>query len=339
MSADVTDEVQVDVENDDDFEIVIDDATEEAPVESEGGETDEAKGEPTEAAAPVPEEAEATDTENDDAEDADEDVKTYSKQVQKRIFREIRLRKKVEEEAAQLKSVVSKASEAVKQKDTEVAQMRERLHQLELSHVAVLDHAFDTQITLKSKELRAARENGNYDDELKLQGELDQLRFQQNQVREAKRGIESRPAPKAPEQTAAPQQTEQPKPAPQINAVAQKWLAKNQTWFNNPKFAAHKQFALAVDAQLTAEGYDQMSEDYFAELDRRVDDAFPTLRKKPAATKPATPVAGVAPAAVGAKKNTVRLTSADLAQMARFGLDPKNKEHLREFARQKRAAN
>lgn len=321
---------------DDDFEVIVDDEADgEAPVESEGGEIGEAK--PIEPETPA--EAEPVEAESHEDEDLDEEVKGYSKQVQKRIFREIRLRKKVEEEANQLKVVVSKAAEAVKSKDNELAQVRERMYQLELNHVAVLDHAFDTQITLKAKELRAARENGNYDDELKLQGELDQLRFQQNQVREAKRGMESRPAPKA---DAAPQQAAKQQAqasAPQVNPVAQKWLAKNQSWFNNPKFAAHKQFTLAVDAQLTAEGYNQQTDDYFAELDRRVDEAFPTLRKKPAVAKPTTPpVAGAVQAAPSSNKNAVRLTRADLDLMSKFGLDPKNKEHLREFAKSKRAS-
>jgi hypothetical protein len=114
-------------------------------------------------------------------------------------------------------------------------------------------------------------------------------------------------------------------------------LEKNQAWFANKKYAAHRAFVLQEDANLVEEGYDKHAPEYYKELDRRVDRAFPTLRKK--ATKSHSPVA---PAASSPSRNTssktITLKKADLQNMRTFGLDPNNKEHLREYARSKRAA-
>lgn len=56
-----------------------------------------------------------------------------------------------------------------------------------------------------------------------------------------------------------------------------------------------------------------------------------------------TPVSGVTPAANAAKpaarNGKITLTKNDLANMRKFGLDPTNKEHLREFAVQTRNIN
>jgi hypothetical protein len=68
-----------------------------------------------------------------------------------------------------------------------------------------------------------------------------------------------------------------------------------------------------------------------------VDSAFPSLRKR---TKPAgSPVGavGAAPAS-NTSSRTIKLGKSDIANMRRYGLDPTNKEHLREYARSKRAA-
>jgi hypothetical protein len=116
------------------------------------------------------------------------------------------------------------------------------------------------------------------------------------------------------------------------------WIDRNKIWFNNPEYAGHKHFVLGVDAQLIKEGYDKHSPTYYAELDKRVDKAFPVLRRSMGAgTAPPVAPVGVGGSKVVAK-GSVRLNRDDLANMRRFGLDPTNKQHLREYAVNKRSS-
>jgi len=95
---------------------------------------------------------------------------------------------------------------------------------------------------------------------------------------------------------------------------------------------------LGVDAQLVREGYDKHSPTYYAELNKRVDKAFPTLRKLSGTAGTAPPVAPVTGGGSKAvPRGTVHLNKNDLSNMRKFGLDPTNKTHLREYALSKRS--
>ena len=208
--------------------------------------------------------------------------------------------------------------------------------------IEALDYAYERDTITKAQELRKAREDGDYDSELRVQSELDTLRFQHNQVRQEKNRLPANAEVQAeqpkPAENATAQQATQQKPAqqPAPHPLAVKWIADNKTWFRNPQFEEHQAAVLRIDAKLKAEGYDPTGKDYYQELDERVDRLFPGLRKKRKATSNPVAPAGNSPAA-GSKKNVVKLTRVDLENMRRFGLDPSNKEQLREYALNKTA--
>ena len=328
------DDLQVEAE--DDLEVVIDESDEEelegAAPEADDADEDEESEPASEAEPEVEPEAEPEGEE-------DAELASMPSKFKKRLDREIRLRDQIRNERDQIKTAAVQVAQIAKQKDDEVLQLRKQNAALQRQFAETLDYAYERDISMKASELRKAREDGNYDDELKLQGELDQLRFQHNQVRQAKttlpdpeKIVPTQSAPQA--QQPAPQaQPQREPPAPQ----AIKWLESNKTWFANPKFAGHKAFALSTDMQLVAEGYDKHTADYYKELDRRIDEAFPTLRKKGKPTS--SPVApAVSSPARATSSRVIKLTKSDLTNMRMFGLDPSNKEHLREYARNKRAA-
>jgi len=311
---------------DDDFEVVIEetetDAEVEAPAEDEVDE-------------PADEDAEEPTGESQSEEDAE--LASMPAKFKKRLTREIRLREQIIQEREQIKAQAVQVVNFAKQRDDEVTHLKKQNAALQRQFAETLDYAYERDITMKASELRKAREDGDYDVELKVQGELDQLRFQHNQVRQAKvnlpdpeKVVATQPAQQAPQQQQAPQHAP---PAPQ----AVKWLERNKAWFANPKFAGHRAFALAEDLQLVREGYDKTSDEYYTELDRRVDEAFPSLRKKGKPTSSPVAPASSSPAR-NTPSNVVKLTKADLSNMRAFGLDPSNKEHLREYAKSKRAA-
>jgi hypothetical protein len=321
---------------DDELEIRIEDE-DEPPVEETPAE------EP-----PVEAEAEAEEPATDDIPDSElgDDAKMYSKSAKSRVKREIRIRKQVEADFEQMREAAIQVAQVAQQRETELETTKAELINLKRQHVGVLEVTFGDRIALKSAELRTARDNGDYEAETKLQGDIDQLRFQQNKVRDMKQGLgdpsAAKPLPPTPPQP--PQQVAQP-PAPQQAAqppapLAVKWIDKNKAWFNNPQFAGHKSFVIGVDQQLSREGYDKYTPEYYAELDRRVDETFPTLRKK-AAPASGSPVAPTSRAGGGAPakptKRSVTLTQADFATMRQFNLDPENVEHRKAFAMSKGA--
>lgn len=326
---------------DEDIEVVLDDGMPEVEAETEAEAAPaeaEDSGEPaTEPYAGVPDE---------ELEDGDA---TYPEPIKKRIKREIRKRKAVEQETQQVRQAALQVAQLAKQKDEEITQVRKQFVQLQRAHAETLDYSYQQAIQIKQTELRRAREDGNYDTEQTIQGEIDSLRYTHNQIKDSLRvlptvdAVQSAPAPQSrpqPQtQPGAPAQMQAAPPAPQ----AVKWVERNKTWFGSPKFAGHRAFVLAEDARLAAEGYDKHSDEYYKELDRRIDEAFPTLRKRPGRDAPNTlpPVAGATTGRSAAPANgrrSIRLTSTDLDNMRRFGLDPANKEHLREYAKNKQAA-
>ena len=110
-------------------------------------------------------------------------------------------------------------------------------------------------------------------------------------------------------QTQAPQQAVQPDPR------ALQW-AQSNTWFGDdaPRTGA----AYAIDAQLKMEGYNPSSEDYYSELDKRIGDAFPSIKTN---SKPKQVVASVTRAPSAPKR--VKLTQGQLAMAKKLGV-PQN---------------
>lgn len=101
----------------------------------------------------------------------------------------------------------------------------------------------------------------------------------------------------------------------QVDPKALRW-AQSNPWFG--KDVAMTGAAYSIDAQLKNEGYDPSSEEYYAEVDRRVKESFPHKFEE---EKPRQVVAGVRR---GTKNTTnkVRLSESQLAMAQRLGVPP-----------------
>jgi hypothetical protein len=255
--------------------------------------------------------------------------KNYSKAMQGRVSRERRLKR---EEAARADTAEARARKA------EAGQHEARKMAADLALQLT-----ERDISAKEAQLLEAKEGGKSADEIKLQGELDDLRAK-------KRGIESTVHRLEQEQPAAAD-------APAANPVIERWKGRNR-WYGNAKFAAEVGYTTQIDRALAGEHkagafmHAPGTVEYFNELDRRIHKAMPTLRtrikqefggggsaarpgdRRPAARAIVAPVSRGAPArSVGARK--VQLNSTDLKNMTDFGLDTKNPAHLKEYALQK----
>lgn len=129
------------------------------------------------------------------------------------------------------------------------------------------------------------------------------------------------------------------------NPKATVWVSRNK-WFNDPRFANETAQARRIDAALDLEGYDKGSDEYYAELDARLKKRFPKLsagQAEPGNGGQRRPTGGPAPAVQQAQRSSrpgsggkVVLDSNDFRVMRRFGMDPKNATHVKQYAREKR---
>jgi hypothetical protein len=133
---------------------------------------------------------------------------------------------------------------------------------------------------------------------------------------------------------------------PAANPLTDQWKARNR-WFGDPAYAAESVAATVIDKEVAKDGYKPNTPQFFAELDRRLRKKMPQIaqlsRSQPGAQpgvqqqrRAQPPVSAVR----GARHTTVvrgkvTLTPGDIRNMHTFKLDPKNPEHVKEYARQK----
>jgi S1-C subfamily serine protease len=89
----------------------------------------------------------------------------------------------------------------------------------------------------------------------------------------------------------------------QQNAEMQRWLARNP-WLNDPRYSAQAQAAFTIDRQLAAEGRDNTTSAYYAELDERLRKAGVAVPAIPNTAAPAVAAAPAPPPEPAPKKAT-----------------------------------
>lgn len=239
-------------------------------------------------------------------EDGDE---KWSKNVQKRIAREARLKQEARGEAARERERAERA-------ERELAEHRAKSAGAE----------FDEKIAEAQRKKKEARADGNVDAELDQDSEIARL--------QAERTIAVRAAP-APKEDggdgdgkAAPKAAADPDRQKHVDA----WMKRNK-WFSDPDHEDLRAAALRINKQVADDGYDDRTPGFYRELDRRIGQRLrlPDV-KDPPERSPVDPGQGDHQPA---RKTTVTLSKADLANMRRFGLDPANQDDLKSYARQK----
>lgn len=253
--------------------------------------------------------------------------KNYSQAMQQRVMRERRAKKA--EADARLAAETRADTEARGRQAAEA-----NLRASEKLSATLLSDLFGRDIVAKTALLKAAKEAGNTDDELKLQGELEDLRAKKRDVDAAKDRLEKAPA------------TEE-KPA--VNPLTEQWMGRNR-WFNDKAFERQRRLTMTLDRELAEEvksgtfRHQANTAEYFAELDKRIHAEMPQLRARirqayggPTKTQArVAPVSRAAPART-AGNGKVFLTKDDLENARNFGVDTSDKKQLAEYARNKRA--
>lgn len=195
------------------------------------------------------------------------------------------------------------------------------------------DEDIDREIQEKTKRFREVRSQfdpAQADEEADLIRDLAGL--------ELRKEHKKAEAARAKEQPSTQQQPAQPQAPPKPHRNVQAWLDDND-WFDDPKYERETRRARAIDAQVSADGYRPEDEDYFEEVERRMQVAGIKVpgRKNGSngANRKESTVAGRVDVPTGGKHSVI-LTRDDLATLEKLGQNVRDKKVLEEYARNKR---
>ena len=261
-------------------------------------------------------EVKVEETKEEKKEEKKEELEEYSQGVQKRIAK---LTKKWREAERQKEAALDYAKGVQK----EHTQLQTRFSKLEPNYVKALENRVTAGLDAAKSKLHAAREAGDINAEVDAQKSIAQLGVEEARLNalKDKQSQEKEKVVKTPslDQAVAPQ-----KPDPKAEA----WADKNE-WFG--KDSAMPYTAFDYHKKLTEqEGFDPNSEEYYAEIDKRMRLDFPhkfANTTSQESTKPTQTVAS-ATRSVRPSRNTVRLTSSQVAIAKKLGVP------LEEYAKQ-----
>ena len=200
-----------------------------------------------------------------------DDLEEYGDNVKRRIGKmTAKLRESERREKA--------ATEYAQAVNLELEEMRKKTANLDRSFVNEFDIRVQSEEALLKQELKKAIDTGDSEKQAEVQVRLSQVAADKDKVTRVKRQQEVTPQP---QQFQQPQvnplqkpQTVQQQPQQQLDPKAKAW-AEEREWFGNDR--PMTLLALAEHESMLTEGYDPDgdSDTYYAELNKRVEEAFP----------------------------------------------------------------
>ncbi len=236
---------------------------------------------------------------------SDEELENYSGNVQKRINQLTAKRKQAMEEA-------EAAYQYAQQVQQQNEQMKARLQQLDQGYTNEYGARVESQMDQAKKLIREARDVGDIDKETEAMSLLQRLAIEQERVRVQKQRSEQQTAVRqeAPAQQA--QQKQAPPREQDLDPKLRSWMSKNESWFN--KDAVMTGGVKAIHEQLVGvEDYDPTSDEYYAEIDRRMRKEFPHKFQEQRQNAQTVAPASAGRSVKSGRKKTVELTPGQVA--------------------------
>lgn len=249
-----------------------------------------------------------------------EELDQYSDKVKKRIDKlTARLRETERREQA--------VTEYAKSVQAENEKLQRQYEQTAVARVGEAKGRVDTQITALKNVIRRAREEGDIDTETEAQQRLTQAILEQQQLvgHEAQvRRIQQQV--QAPAQQQAPvQQPPVQQPPRRTDVRAEEWAEKNP-WFGSDLVMTNTVRGIHVEL-VKNEGFDPQSDEYYDEIDRRMQELFPKKfsESAPQQTRSSRPVQTVASATRSSGLNnsarrSIRLSPSEVAMAKKLGV-------------------
>ena len=253
-------------------------------------------------------------------EEKKEELEQYSEGVQKRISK---LTKKWREAERQKEAALDYARGG----QVELSHLKNRLTKLEPSYVSAMEDKVTAGLEAAKAKLAAAREANDINAEVDAQKMIAQIGVEEARVTTLKAQAEAtKERMKLSRGTPSLDQSLQTPPA---DPKAEAWAEKNP-WVGQDSAMTYTAFDL--HKKLTEqEGFDPNSEEYYSEVDKRMRIDFPHKfdRTEPKESTKVTQTVASATRSVRPGRNTVRLTSSEVAIAKKLGVP------LEEYAKQK----
>ena len=239
------------------------------------------------------------------------ELEEYSEGVQKRIAK---LTKKWREAERQREA----ALEYAKNVQQEHTQLKTRFSKMEPNYVQALENRVTSGLEAAKAKLATAREAGDINAEVDAQKDIARLGIDEARVNAMKerqsQDKETIVRTPTPEQAMGQQ-------APRPDAKAEAWAEKNP-WFGQDNAMTYTAFDL--HKKLTEqEGFDPNSDEYYAEVDKRMRLDFPHKfgsNESTASTKPTQTVASAKRSVNSKSQKTVRLTPSQVTIAKKLGV-------------------
>ena len=301
-----------------DAEVSIEEVKDESVIETK--ETNEETNENDNKSSDSPEKSnEQSNTQAGEKKD-DEKLEDYSKGVQSRIAK---LTRKMREAERQRDA----ATEYAKSVEEKRKALETRFEKTDAQYLKKFETSISTGLEAAQKELAVAIEAGDAKAQVDAQKRISTLAFENAKLEQSKEarttastgGEISKPS-EAPSQPTIPAEPSDP--------MAEAWAGKN-SWFGKDRAMTYTAFEIHKDL-VEKEGYDSNSDEYYAEIDKRIRVDFPHKFATTDVRNTTDPVQTVASAkrSVRPGRKTVKLTSSQVAIAKKLGVP------LEEYAKQ-----
>jgi hypothetical protein len=253
----------------------------------------------------------------------DDKLEDYSKGVQARIAK---LTRKMREAERREKAAVEYA-QAVEQKRKV---LEKKFEKTDSDYIKKFESTISSGMEAAQKELAAAIESGDAQAQVDANKRIATLAFENAKLEQAKEGRQSITQDEKPVNLSQggdvnlPQKDDPINPDPRAEA----WASKNP-WFGTDRAMTYTAFEIHKDLT-EKEGFDPSSDEYYAEVDKRIRVDFPHKFGTSETKQTAAPVQTVASANRSVKpgRKTVKLTSSQVAIAKKLGVP------LEEYAKQ-----
>ena len=271
--------------------------------------------------APKQEEVEKKQEETkEEPQKSDQELEDYSKGVQARIAKLTRKMREAERRE-------QAATEYAKAVEAKRVALEKRFEKTDADYLKKFESSIATGMEAAQKELAAAIESGDAQAQVEANKRIATLAFENAKLATAKEGREAKQTTQAEKPVQLSDGPTQMPSEPAPDPRAEEWASRN-TWFGQDRAMTYTAFEIHKD--LVNEGFDPKSDEYYAEVDKRIKVDFPLKFGNTSEKQSTAPVQTVASANRSVKpgRKTVRLTSSQVAIAKKLGVP------LEEYAKQ-----
>jgi hypothetical protein len=265
----------------------------------------------------------------EDDQDTEVEVEAAKEEPQVEAATEDQFEKAETNTQKRIDRLTKKMREAERQKDealryaqgvqAEAAQLKDRMNAMDTNYVNEYSNRVTSEMGTAEGELARAIEIGDTNGVVEAQRKITKLAIENDRAEQAK-AQQERYAQQA--QAQNQQQVQQPMPQQQPrrpDPKAESWAQRNE-WFGTDEAMTYAAFG--VHKKLVEnEGFDPQSDEYYSELDKRMQSEFPHKLKNGESRRPAQTVASVSRSTSGRSSGKkVRLTPSQVAIAKKLGV-------------------